>query len=36
MTRIGFWPALGASALLTIVCFALFAVALRRFGIELT
>ncbi len=36
MTRIGFWPALGASALLTIVCFALFAFALRRFGIELT
>lgn len=35
MTRIGFWPALAASALLTVVCFALFAVAVRRFGIEL-
>lgn len=35
MTRIGFWPALAASALLTVVCFALFALAVRRFGIEL-
>lgn len=35
MTRIGFWPALAASALLTVVCFALFALLVRRFGIEL-
>ena len=35
LARIGFWPALGASALLTVVCFALFALAVRRFGIEL-
>jgi hypothetical protein len=33
--RWGFWPALGASAVLTIVCFALTALLLRRFGIEL-
>lgn len=35
LARWGFWPALGASALITIVCFALTAVILRRFGIEL-
>jgi hypothetical protein len=35
MTRIGFWPALAASAVLTIVCFGLFALLVRRFGIEL-
>jgi hypothetical protein len=35
LARWGFWPALGASALITIVCFALTAVLLRRFGIEL-
>lgn len=32
MTRICFWPAPAASALLTTVCFALL---VRRFGIEL-
>ena len=31
----GFWPALGAGCVLTIVCFALAAVLLKRFGIEL-
>ena len=35
LPRLGFWWALGASALLTLVCFALFAWALRPFGIEL-
>lgn len=35
LPRLGFWPTLAASAALTLVCFALFAVALRRFGIEL-
>lgn len=35
LARWGFWPALGASALITVVCFALTAVLLRRFGIEL-
>jgi hypothetical protein len=35
LARWGFWPALGASALITIVCFAVAAVLLRRFGIEL-
>ena len=35
MHRIGFWPALAASILLTVACFGLFAVAVRRFGIEL-
>jgi len=35
LPRIGFWPALLACILLTAACFALFALALRRFGIEL-
>ena len=35
LPRLGFWPTLGVSVLLTIVCFALFAVCVRRFGIEL-
>ncbi|MDK2125975.1 DUF3147 family protein [Parachitinimonas caeni] len=34
-SRLGFWPALLASALLTLVCFVLFAMLLRRFGIQL-
>ncbi|WP_333676481.1 DUF3147 family protein [Dyella sp.] len=33
--RFGFWPALGFSALITIVSFALFAMAVRPFGIKL-
>jgi len=33
--RWGFWMALLASAVITIVCFAIFAVLLKRFGIEL-
>ncbi|MEY4598521.1 MAG: hypothetical protein RLZZ445_1318 [Pseudomonadota bacterium] len=35
LPRIGFWPALLACTVITAVCFALFALALRRFGIEL-
>ena len=35
LQRWGFWPALGASVIITIACFGVFAVALRRFGIEL-
>lgn len=33
--RFGFWPALGLSAIITIVCFALFAWAVRPLGIRL-
>lgn len=35
LQRLGFWWTLGACALLTISCFGMFAVALRRFGIDL-
>jgi F0F1-type ATP synthase assembly protein I len=35
LPRLGFWPTLLASVLITSVCFGLFALALRRFGIEL-
>lgn len=35
LSRLGFWLALLASALLTILCFAGFALLVRRFGIEL-
>jgi hypothetical protein len=35
LPRLGFWPALLACVLLTVACFALFALVLRRFGIEL-
>lgn len=35
LQRLGFWWTLGACALLTILCFGMFAVALRRFGIGL-
>lgn len=35
LPRIGFWPTLLASAALTIVCFGLLALFVRRFGIEL-
>jgi hypothetical protein len=33
--RFGFWPALALSVLLTVVCFGLFALAMRAFGIRL-
>lgn len=35
LKRIGFWPTLGASALITIGCFIIFALVVKRFGIEL-
>jgi hypothetical protein len=35
LPRIGFWPSLFCGILLTVVCFALFAWALRPWGIEL-
>lgn len=35
LPRIGFWPTLLACIAITMVCFGLFALALRRFGIEL-
>jgi F0F1-type ATP synthase assembly protein I len=35
LPRLGFWPTLGVSVLLTIGCFALFALCVRRIGIEL-
>ncbi|MBS1187208.1 MAG: hypothetical protein H6R04_1226 [Burkholderiaceae bacterium] len=35
LPRLGFWPTLLACALLTMVCFALFALVLKHFGIDL-
>ncbi|MDQ1117950.1 MULTISPECIES: DUF3147 family protein [Pseudoxanthomonas] len=35
LPRLGFWWTLGASATLTVVCFWLFALAVRPFGIQL-
>lgn len=35
LPRIGFWPTMGASVLITLVCFVLFALVVKRFGIEL-
>lgn len=35
LPRIGFWPALAACVAITVACFWLFALAVRRFGIEL-
>jgi uncharacterized membrane protein (GlpM family) len=35
LPRIGFWPTLLACIVLTVVCFGLFALVLRRFGIDL-
>jgi F0F1-type ATP synthase assembly protein I len=35
LPRLGFWPTLLACVLLTVVCFGLFALMMRRFGIEL-
>jgi hypothetical protein len=35
LSRIGFWPTLAASALITVICFVLFAQVVKRFGIEL-
>lgn len=35
LPRFGFWPALAACVAITAACFGLFAIVLRRFGIEL-
>lgn len=35
LPRWGFWPTRGACVAVTVVCFALYALVLRRFGIEL-
>jgi uncharacterized membrane protein (GlpM family) len=35
LSRIGFWPTLGACILLTVVCFGVFALVVKRFGITL-
>ncbi|WP_047550129.1 DUF3147 family protein [Methylotenera sp. G11] len=35
LPRIGFWPTLLACVLITMACFGLFALVVRRFGIEL-
>lgn len=35
LPRVGFWPALLACVIITVVCFGLFALVVRRFGIEL-
>ena len=35
LTRIGFWPTLAASVVITVMCFWLFALFVKRFGIEL-
>jgi uncharacterized membrane protein (GlpM family) len=35
LPRIGFWPTLVASVVITLVCFGLFALLVKRFGIEL-
>lgn len=35
LPRIGFWPTMAASILITVASFWLFALAVRRFGIEL-
>ena len=33
--RLGFWPALGVSVVLTVACFVVFAVFVKRFGVAL-
>lgn len=35
LPRIGFWPTLLTCVVITVICFGLFAVVVRRFGIEL-
>jgi hypothetical protein len=35
LARFGFWPALAVCVVLTIACFALFALVVKRFGITL-
>lgn len=35
LARLGFWPTMLASVLITVACFGLFALLVRQFGIEL-
>jgi uncharacterized membrane protein (GlpM family) len=35
LPRIGFWPTMLASVAITVICFGLFVLLVRRFGIEL-
>lgn len=35
LPRLGFWPTLAVCTAITVICFVLFALAVRRFGIEL-
>lgn len=35
LPKIGFWPTIGTSVVITIVCFVIFAWIVKRFGIEL-
>lgn len=35
LPRLGFWPTLLACIILTVICFGVFAIIVRRFGIEL-
>lgn len=35
LDRFGFWPAMAASVVLTVVCFVLFAALVKRFGVTL-
>ena len=35
LNKFGFWPALAASALITILCFGLLAAVLQKYGIQL-
>lgn len=35
LPRLGFWPTLLACIVITVICFGLFALLMRRFGVEL-
>lgn len=35
LPRLGFWPTLGVCVVFTVICFALFAIVARWFGVEL-
>lgn len=35
LSRFGFWPTLGICVLFTVICFGIFALIVKRFGIEL-
>ena len=35
LTRLGFWMTMGASVVVTVICFGLFALLMKGFGIEL-